>query len=38
MPCRNDRAEHYPSYTIFLSDWREAVKKNCCLLIFMLVL
>ena len=27
MPCRNDRAEHYPSYAIFLSDWREAVGK-----------
>ena len=38
MPCRNDRAEHYPAYAIFLSDWREAVEKNCCLLIFMLAL
>ncbi len=27
MPCRNDRAEHYPSYAIFLSDWREAVGR-----------
>ena len=27
MPCRNDRAEHYPSYAIFLSDWRETVGK-----------
>ena len=27
MPCRNDRAEHYPSYAIFLFDWRETVGK-----------
>ena len=27
MPCRNDRAERYPSYDAFLSDWRETVGK-----------